>query len=528
MKVLIFFLIGIVTISCLTLIGNSCGTMIHRTEIKKDYNFPTKQEIGVYIVPSEVQDLNNIFSNVLQMYFLSRGYKVNDINRLMSENSDSIVGSNPNKIIESLKQREYIKTNNIYVIGNLKWDSVFVAIELEERINRIYKGFNVTKLTTDLVMYDPELKKPIFSFSDIDTAKLYTVLKKNYEVIKDPSWILAGRQLLKNLDGIPECSDTQDFEKLNKLKVSFWVDKSYRDAFPKVWRERINKIVNLANDILRSQFNFELEIYTINKWDTEFENSLKQTFNKLEQREVSFSNVIRVAVTFDQSLANDVNDRSFLGLAKSMGTVLAITAQPSFPGMGYWNPVEEATTLVHEVAHLLGAIHVKDKTSIMYRNSGFLSFRFDEENQCIVKAMSENFLDIDKKQRTQNYIHTLIDLNQNRFENRLPILSYVSNNIYDDDYKRYSDSIQLDTLYQKIMSLTQDSVYALAIMGVTELQHQHWEKAIELLSKVIMIKPNFAEAHWYLSKAYQKTGDLTESHKHKEVAEPFLKNWVFE
>ena len=96
------------------------------------------------------------------------------------------------KVIDSLRLREYLKTNDVYIISRLKWDSVFVATQLEERIDRIYKGYNVRELTTDLVMFDRQLKNPIFSYSAIDSAKLIFPARQKllhiYGTRLDDSW----------------------------------------------------------------------------------------------------------------------------------------------------------------------------------------------------------------------------------------------------------------------------------------------------------------------------------------------------
>ena len=217
----------------------------------------------------------------------------------------------------------------------------------------------------------------------------------------------------------------------------------------------------------------------------------------------------------------------FLGLAKSMSTTLVITGQPSYPGMHYWNPIEEAITLVHEIAHLLGAIHVPDEKSIMNPMAGYLSFRFDEANKNIVRSMSNDFLVIDEKQRTKNYITKLIEMNQNNFENKLPVLTLISSQIYSLYYQSFGGR---PSVFRKktIMNLVQDSVYAQAVWGVTEYNLNHFERSVELLTKVVKLKPNFAEAHWYLSLALKEMSDITEADKHKDIAKPFRSKWVLD
>lgn len=528
MKLLVKRLTFPISIFVLILILDSCGTVIHRTELKQDYNFANKQEIGVYTLPSEKPELDEIYSSVLQLDFLSKGYVVKYINRLLLEYSDSISETSHKKVIDSLRLRKYLTTNDVFIISRLKWDSVFVATQLEEGIDRTYKGFNVLQLTTDLVMFDRQLKDPIFSYSAKDTAKLYFPRDKNYYIFTEREWMIAGRQFLKNLDQFPICSNLPNSDKTKKIKISFWADKSYRETFPKEWQERIQRIATFANDIFRTQFGVELEIYTINKWDSEFESSLNYTFQKFEQKPVSYTNVIKVGITFDENLANTITDRSYLGLARPMGTTVIITGQPTFPGMQYWNPIEEAITLVHEIGHLFGAMHVPNEKSIMNPMAGYLSFRFDDANQNIVKMMNKDFLEIDEKQRTKNYISKLIDMNKNKYENKLPILTLISGQIYTLNYHYFNGKPSIRVRKKEILNLVQDSVYARAVLGVTEYNLNHFEKSAELLSKVVELKPDFAEAHWYLSLALQKTGDLTAAEKHKNIAKPFRNTWILD
>ena len=521
-------LVGIISVLAITLIGNSCGTRIHRSELKQDYNFASKREIGIYTIPSGRPDLDETYSNVLKLDFISKGYNIKDINWLLFTNSDSIVGTKHKKILDSLRQLEYLNSVNAFIISRLDWDSVFVATQLEERIDRIYKGYNVLELTTDLVIFDPKLKDPIFSFSAVDTAKLFYPRNKDYYIIMERDWMIAGRQLLRNLDQIPICSNPANSDLTKKLKVSFWADKSYRETFPKEWHERIKRIASIANYMLGDQLDINLEIYTLNKWEDEFESSLEHTFIKFEKKPISFTDVIRVGITFNENLANSVTDRFYLGLAKPMGTALVITGQPSFPGMHYWNPIEEAITLVHEIAHLFGAMHIPNEKSIMNPMVGSLSFRFDEANQSIVKTMKNDFLDIDEWQRNQKYISKLIEMNQNTLSNKLPVLTQISRQIYGLNYNYFTEQPSARVRKKEIMKLVQDSVYAQAVWGVTEYNLNHFEKSAELLSKVVKLKPDFAEAHWYLSLALQKTGDLIEAEKHENVSRPFRKNWILD
>lgn len=209
-----------------------------------------------------------------------------------------------------------------------------------------------------------------------------------------------------------------------------------------------------------------------------------------------------------------------------MESVAVITAQPNFPGMDYWNPIEEAITLVHEIAHSFGAIHVTHENTLMYPTTGTLAYKFDKVNKYIFESMSKNYFAEDKTQRTQQYINTLIEMNKDSYRNNLPVLSVIYEIIYEDNYSEVAMSSTTEELNKHIKNMIQDSSYALAVMGVSEFNLNNWDQSIELLSEAVKLNPGLAEANWYLGKAYDKVGKGNEADKYKKIAKPFSNNWI--
>jgi tetratricopeptide (TPR) repeat protein len=118
-------------------------------------------------------------------------------------------------------------------------------------------------------------------------------------------------------------------------------------------------------------------------------------------------------------------------------------------------------------------------------------------------------------------------MNQHSYENRLPILTIISKQIYSLNYSYFNEQTSR-VRKNEIMNLVQDSVYAQAVWGVMEYDLNHFEKSAKILSKVLELKSDFAEAHWYLSLALQKTGDLIEADKHKNISKQFRNSWILE
>ena len=99
---------------------------------------------------------------------------------------------------------------------------------------------------------------------------------------------------------------------------------------------------------MREQLGIELVISEIKEWDSRFESSLDYTLSKLYMGAAPKPNMLRIGITLDKRLKINWTDRSTIGLAVPLGVDAIISAQPTFPGLGIWNPLEEAMTLVHE------------------------------------------------------------------------------------------------------------------------------------------------------------------------------------
>ncbi len=502
----ILFLFGLIYTSY------SCSTLIlHKMDLKKGYNISEKNKVGIYTIPSEDQEVNEGYSNALQLYFLAKGYDVQDVNLLLEEHSDSVPETRLRRIAEYLKTRDYLNSQDIFVISEIEIDSAFYATTLDEGINRIYYGYYVPRISTDLAIFDRSIDEPVFSYGAIDTAKLYSYYNNNSNPLMDVPWMIAGKQFVKYLDQIPDCSTQRNSDGVKKIKVNFWVDKSYRNTFPNVWQEKINRVAHIAGNIIRNQLGIEMQVAGLIKWDSEFESSISRSYEKLQSKSFSNLDVIRVGVTYDGSLAVNITDRVLLGLAGPMEGIAVFTAKPSFPGMGYWNPVEEAITLVHEIAHCFGAIHIDHSNFLMYPHTNKLAYRIDSFNKQLFQSLISDYFVENDSQRTQRYIKTIIEADKSNYKNGSSSLSMIAKIVFDYYSNESQSELKTEQLHTLIQSVIPDPSYALAVMGISEFELRNWNKSIEYLTKSISLNPNLYEVEWYLKKAYEKAGNNEEA-----------------
>lgn len=515
------------------LLYSGCASSFPEIELKKDYDFTARNTITVYVAPSDNRDLNDTYARVMCLDLQARGYKVINANKELELHSDNIPWISHRQTANSIMLKNYLPKSDIIAVVRTKWDSIpFITQYSEQKTLHgeevLMKGLNVSRLSSEVAFYDRSLTEPIMSFSAQDTVQLIVENENDALYYKEYPWMIIAKQLINNLGQIKICKNDNSAAVTNKFKVCFWVDKSYRDAFPNSWKERLNLRLLYANDFLRNQFGIQLVISKIIMWDSRFENSLDETLSKMESRPNSYTDMLRIGVTLDKKLKTNWTDRSRLGLSLPLTPNLIITAQPSFPGLQLWNPLEEAITIAHEVGHLFGAIHVTDPKSIMYPSAGNLSYEFDDLNATIINAMKGSFMKDDKEDLLKNYANTLINLKTTHPKNTVPILGAICSaftNLYFKSSYQFQDPGKIDQFLSKIIP---DSVYALAVAACFDYKMNHLGPAKELFSQAVKIDPEFAEAQWYLSVILQRLGEDKEAKLHQEITKPYVKYWIID
>jgi len=382
-----------ISIFCSAVIA-ACSA-ISNVELDPGYDFASNHIIALYTIPSGHYHLDNTFSRVLYIDLQSRGYSIINANKIVESNSDSITFKKHREVADILSEKEYMPPSDLIVIAKPKWDSTIFMDKLSERqIHNwhlySFSGKDILTLESDVAFFDPELREPIKSFNAIDTVHVIINEEEDDYLYSEYPWMVVARQLTQNLEDIPVCSVFGSFPSKIKIPITLWVDNSYRETFPRSWKDRLVRRILYANDILCPQFGIELVITGYREWNSIFENSLKETLIKLQKAETLRKDEFRIGITLNKELKTSWTDKSTIGLAVLDGYEAVITGQPSYPGLGNWNCLEEALTFTHEIGHMLGAIHVEDSESIMYPSSGEFAFEFDDFNRRVIKKSIRN------------------------------------------------------------------------------------------------------------------------------------------
>jgi tetratricopeptide (TPR) repeat protein len=528
--ILIFQLTGFL----ITLNIAGCSSSISHVTLSQDYHFSEKQKITIYVIPSGNIERDGTYSRILHLDFQARGYEVINANDLIKKNSDKISITNHRQVADSLQSRKYLPSSDLYVVVSPVWDSAFVLkFYSEDRyiywIEYQFAGMNVPTLTSQVSIYDRSLRDPVKSYVASDTTYVLSENNNSQWVYPEYQWMVIAKQLSRELEDIPICSIVNKTKAKNQFNVSYWVDKSYREAFPDSWIDRLKLRTLYANDILRTQLDIEISHLEFVEWNASFNKSLDNSLEKLYQTTTPNPGTLKIGITFNEELKRNWTDKSELGFAYLLSNEAVITAQPSYPSVGqYWNSIEEAITLVHEIGHVLGAIHIPDENSIMYPSAGLLSYEFDEVNKKIITATKTNFLMQDAKERLISYSEALAKTKDYPSQNANPILPAITSVIQQIDNRSQIITDNSEKTFGNLSKLLPDSAITLAVMGYVEYKDNDYKKAENHFTHALEIDPDFAEAQYYLSFVLRKNGDTKQADEYKNLAKPYANLWIID
>lgn len=508
----------------ITLLSIQCSPSLPFIGIDSTFNFAHSKTIAVYISPSGRDAVDDHLRNLVDLGFISRGYRVVNI---FPKAVPSLASkwSGHQATAETLIQRTIAHSAELVAIVHPQFDSVQV-VWAAKMSGYYYK--NSFLMQVEMTVFDKKSGKTVAANQSIDTMRMYQEHAQvgTGEHYHEPLYVLMERSLTKVFGDFPFCS----LEFANPPSFHFplvlLVDKSYRNLFSD-WKTRLERRMIYVNDMFRNQFDMQFDVRQYREWNSEFTLSLEYEIEQLRYT-TGENDTLYLGITNDPLLALNWTQHSRVGLAYCLGTQAVITAQPAFPDANQWNSVEEAVTIVHELGHVFGAPHILNESSVMYPQIGAMSYLFDPYTQVIIESTRRDFLLLKQKDRLEKYIGTIVDVYNNIPSQQAEIIQPLGRMI--EGLIRANSTVKsanTDTVACVFRSVS-DTSLSYATVGYLAFRKHHWGEAIASFMRSIEFRPDFSEALWYVGRCYLATGDKTRAEAFFDRAKEYGVNWALD
>lgn len=520
---------AIVALSIVTLLGTGCSTTAPRVTIDPAFPFAAHRVVGLYIPPAGSEDLERLYAHVLRFELISKGYDVVDL-ALAVDSLRPLVGGpfDPKGLAAAAAK---VHGASLVAFATMRWDSAVIYTHHDVRTDpyevraRLY-GIRSPQLYGSLEFIDPSSRAVVLSAAATDTCQVYLHPVTREVVLQEYPWMVAARQIRRATGRMPEIESMGMTRASVRLPTVVYVDATYREHFGPAWRDRVQRRLLFANDLLKGQFDLELEVREIVSWSEPFAGSLEATLLRLQSIPGRAPGTFRIGVTLDARLRENWRDRHVLGLGIPLGWHAAITAQPSFPDVADWNAHEEALTIVHEVAHVLGAQHVPFASSVMYPMAGSFALGFDHTNARIIDHMKAHFARSADSVIAREFVRIHAQLRTELPQNGLNILDPVARAVLGLHLTSTFRSLQVGGLDRTVDRLVPDESIRSAVHGYIAFRQQKFAEARRHLERAVALEPTFAEAHWFLGQSLQMLGESASAELHRKRSNELRPAWM--
>lgn len=441
--------------------------------------------------PIENDDFMESLSNHIRYYLFYKGFDCEIVsNTVTSPDVQGTVGdysrvisikpefefTNKQMIIEDKKRRKKFTTVDGYLTCRLsyKWLKVKDADSIQVR-----DGMMMEHSDLDWFEFDHD---PV-------SSQLITFLRSKPE----PKEYVLQRAVERLFHDLPKTSHMKTLGD-NLISSMLFIDSSFIKHARTNWENKLNLLMAVASNSLNKQFGYGLHIGKTDliSLTSEDDFSMLHLFRSLKRHHLKIDERISVFLLNKNNRVDYFASTTYdnIGLAEIGRKQIILNELPSpKKNETVWQSFYNSLTLIHEIGHTFGAIHVSDKNSIMNHTTNWIaSDRFDPFNkQIVIDALQGNL----------------------RFDNKLAYLTYVGNLLLQSDYhlvdfppffysffKEKSDS----ALFNAFKANKSFKPIILAVSGYGYLQNGFHKNAEADLRKAIQLLPNQASLYYYLSQ----------------------------
>lgn len=476
-----FFIFLIILILSIAIVGQAKRKS--KENIIVILNFDNKNSLNYSL-------LESAFDKLLDSYLILKGQS---FTIFQNSQADSILNyldrnvDNDYKYLLKLDISFEYKKQNVSLKNNISGSPLTHNFKITLKYSYGYFDGNF-EISKEGEIEEQAQTKWLYPDNDLDIQEQINRLSLKTE----PHEFIILRSLSKALSFIPDKKLTA-VQSNKTIPVKLFIDSTFIIANNPNWQNKVNQTLFVSSLSFHRQFKTGLLLdSTINITSSAILNEPERFYNLIKSKSKNYGDTLLVALLKKNNRLDFFLDNNYEKLGYSqLGQKLIVINDIPKPNQDFdfWKPKYNSLTLLHELGHSLGAVHVSDINSVMnpYQTI-LLTDNFDVFNKSIISDALDSLIIFDSQLKYIRYITGKL-LNSTYYLVDIPMLFY---------------SFTSQTVNPRRVSRIKDAIghepYVWALDGYINLMTGNKKAAEGLFKKAIDAEPNQASFYYYLSR----------------------------
>ncbi len=478
----------------------SCESLAYRGT--PDDRLTSLQRIGVVLDADPEQPLARLLYGALMLDLTARGYVPMDFRPMAVGDLDSL---------QAVLRRNGSVAEALAILG-VSTDSVEFRYAGKRADG--YWSTHVPRVRLSLTVTDMPGGEEVFVAKSKTEGKILSEEGQTEGYYAEPEGSLVQRCIRALLEEMPLCGVIRRVEVRYRLPVIAYADQAFRAQHGEAWQKVLAARLDVAAGFFRTQFQLDLQLADTRPWESGTFSTVEQALRSLVGKVEHARDTLVLGFVFDPKSVRISGAEEHAGMASFLSNVCVIREMPALLDEEYWYLVKHSLVIVHEVAHMLGAVHVTDEESFLYPEAEHFGFRFDSLNVTILNATRRSFGRLDYRERARGFLPLVLASEVwPRFRGMLMVES-----LQEILTAQWWDSAGTRVRLVALDTTRLDSALIEALAGYRAFSRSQWPKARVHFQAAVGKDPSYTEGYSFLARIADAEGD-------KDAAGEYWRLW---